>query len=247
MSHLDPDLLALLALNEPVASPEDDAHLRACPQCAAEVTEMRRTVRIAKATFGADTLEVPHERVWTGIAEQLQLSPGLETMSPSEPPAPAELPTRAGAAQPVRRRRLRALWVLAASLVLVAGAGLGGWLVMARMAPTPIAAATLDPLPAHVGAAGTAEVEEGRDGSRTLVVTLDAAANPDVYREVWLIRSDASALIGLGVLEGDSGSFVIPAGVDLAEYTLVDISDEPVDGDPTHSGDSIVRGELSFA
>jgi len=36
------------------------------------------------------------------------------------------------------------------------------------------------------------------------------------------------------------------ADVDLKNYVLVDVSQEPVDGDPNHSGDSIVRGELSF-
>jgi hypothetical protein len=37
---------------------------------------------------------------------------------------------------------------------------------------------------------------------------------------------------------------LIPESVDLARYSVVDISAEPVDGDPTHSGDSIVRGAL---
>ena len=34
-------------------------------------------------------------------------------------------------------------------------------------------------------------------------------------------------------------------GVDLDEYSIVDISVEPIDGDPAHSGDSIVRGQLT--
>ena len=91
----------------------------------------------------------------------------------------------------------------------------------------------------------TADVEAGRDGSRTLTVSLAADASDDGYREVWLIRNDAAALISLGVLDGDSGSFVIPDGVDLDEYSIVDISVEPIDGDPAHSGDSIVRGQLT--
>ena len=32
--------------------------------------------------------------------------------------------------------------------------------------------------------------------------------------------------------------------VDLARFSVVDVSAEPLDGDPTHSGDSIVRGAL---
>ncbi|MDQ0028612.1 hypothetical protein [Arthrobacter bambusae] len=47
----------------------------------------------------------------------------------------------------------------------------------------------------------------------------------------------------MGVLANDSGSFAIPAGVDLAQYPIVDISDQPYNGDPAHSADSIVRGK----
>jgi len=33
----------------------------------------------------------------------------------------------------------------------------------------------------------------------------------------------------------------------VADYPLVDISIEPYDGNPTHSGDSIVRGQLDVS
>ncbi|MDO5663474.1 MAG: anti-sigma factor, partial [Brachybacterium sp.] len=49
----------------------------------------------------------------------------------------------------------------------------------------------------------------------------------------------------LGALDGGHGTFTIPHGVDLAEYSVVDISLEHADGDPSHSGDSWVRGQLS--
>ena len=39
----------------------------------------------------------------------------------------------------------------------------------------------------------------------------------------------------------------LSADIDLAEFVLVDISAEPEDGAPEHSGDSIVRGELQSA
>ena len=37
---------------------------------------------------------------------------------------------------------------------------------------------------------------------------------------------------------------MVPAGIDPAQFALVDVSREPVDGEPAHSGDSIVRGLL---
>jgi hypothetical protein len=37
----------------------------------------------------------------------------------------------------------------------------------------------------------------------------------------------------------------VPDGVDTAEFPVVDVSAEADDGDPAHSGDSIVRGTLT--
>jgi hypothetical protein len=37
----------------------------------------------------------------------------------------------------------------------------------------------------------------------------------------------------------------VPPGTDLNRYRLVDVSDEPHDGDATHSGKSLLRGTLT--
>jgi hypothetical protein len=255
VSHVEPDQLALLALGEPVTTDEDERHLASCERCRAELAEMRRTVRIARSTIGEDSLEVPSEAVWGRIQDELGMSPSsvehgadLETVGDELPPAGTDAHEAVGRTPPRRAGRgIRRLWTPAAAIAIVAAVGLGGWGLAQRLAPVSIAQASLSAFPDHPDATGTADVEEARDGSRTLVLTLEAGAPPDTYREVWLIRNDAAALISLGVLTGDSGSFPIPAGVDLAEYSLVDVSVEPIDGDPQHSGDSIVRGELAFA
>ncbi|GAA3640399.1 hypothetical protein GCM10022200_25070 [Microbacterium awajiense] len=269
MSHLDPEQLTLLALGESVASLADCAHLRACEQCAAELDGLQSTVQVARTVAAEDdALEAPPERVWHAIHEELGLrtvstatidepdaaGPTTPESATAAPPveAPPSPPQAAPTAEPpgeppAAGRGFRTLWALAAVFVLVAGVGVAGWVVQSFNAPTQIAAAQLAPFPAHPDATGTAGVEEARDGTRTLVVTVGSDTAPDTYREVWLIRNDAGALISLGVLNGDTGSFVIPEGVDLAEYNLVDVSVEPIDGDPAHSGDSIVRGELSPA
>ena len=57
-------------------------------------------------------------------------------------------------------------------------------------------------------------------------------------------RPDLSRLVSLGVMTSDSGTFPVPAGLNLSEYPIVDVSDEPVDGNPAHSSVSIVRGTL---
>ena len=112
-------------------------------------------------------------------------------------------------------------------------------------AETTLASAALDPLPGWQGASGEAVVQESPDGHRQLVVSVDAPVPAGSYREVWLLRPDVSGLVSLGMLEGDEGRFDLPAGLDLADFPLVDISEEHFDGDPSHSGQSVVRGDLS--
>ena len=63
-------------------------------------------------------------------------------------------------------------------------------------------------------------------------------------REVWLLTEAVDGLISLGLLNGTEGEFIVPDSVDLERFSIVDVSQEPLDGDPTHSGDSIVRGPL---
>ena len=87
-------------------------------------------------------------------------------------------------------------------------------------------------------------MEKAADGHREVVVDLTGATGSAPLREVWLIKADASGLVSIGLLDGATGRFSIPDGLDLAQYPLVDVSAEPDNGDPAHSGDSIVRGEL---
>jgi hypothetical protein len=250
MPHIDPERLALFAMGEPVATSEESEHLADCAACVDDLAALRHVAIAGRASIDVGDLEAPPDAVWSRIAEELSL--GSRTLQPESTrqtlmevdPAPA--PVVVDAAAP-RRRTMSRIWALAASLVLVAGVGLGVWAVTQRAALTEIAEATLAPFPDHPSAEGTAIVEERPDGTKEVRVQLNADAAPDTFREVWLITADASALVSLGVLDGTDQTFAIPADVDLRDYVLVDVSQEPVDGDPTHSGDSIVRGELSFS
>lgn len=62
---------------------------------------------------------------------------------------------------------------------------------------------------------------------------------------MWRLTADGSALVSLGVLDGRTGSFAVPADVDTDQFSVVDVSQEPTDGGTEHSGDSIVRGQLT--
>jgi hypothetical protein len=257
MPHIDPERLALFALGEPVATTEESEHLADCAQCVDDLAALRHAAVAGRASMDVGELETPPEAVWLRISEELSL--GRTMTIPPKPAPPASIvsaPAAAAVSPPVaepaaqhaapRRRLATRIWALAASFVLVAGVGLGVWAVNQRVAQTEVAEATLAAFPDHPTAEGTAIVEEQSDGSLAVRVALNADAAPDTFREVWLITADASALVSLGVLEGAEQTFAVPAGIDLRDYVLVDISQEPEDGDETHSGDSIVRGELTF-
>lgn len=239
--HLDPEQLALLAMGEPVASDADDAHIAACPDCQHELGELRHAALVGRSAIDAGEMLTPPERVWDAIRDEVGLS------APDAEPGLAAPRTGPAHAAPRRRRGgLATAWVLAASLVVVAGVAVGGWAIGQRTAVVEVAAASLDAFPDHPGAVGAAVLEETPDGTRMVRVELEADQAPDSYREVWLITKDASALVSLGVLDGTEGTFTVPAEIDVSQYVLVDVSNEPDDGQPGHSGDSIVRGELGF-
>lgn len=270
MSHLDDEKIALIAMGEPAGSDADMQHLVECESCAAEVADMSRVALVARSSVVEGDLEAPPADVWSRIHGELRLSDAVaadpavdpasveaesesesipEPQSVSEPDAVDAEPLRHRTRTRSRRRSSASVWILAASMALVVAIGAGVWIARSLTPSSAvIASAELAAFPDHPDAVGQAEIDDDGDGRRTLTVTLegDELADGD-YREVWLIREDGQALISLGVLDDASGTFRVPDGVDLDEYRLVDISFEPVDGDPAHSGDSIVRGELDFA
>jgi len=234
MSHVDPELLALLALGEQLESAADRAHVDGCAECAAELEHLSRTAAIARTTLDEGELLVPSRRVWHRISDELSLEAEVA------PPAAVQ------AIRPRQTRRWVRPFVAAAAVVALVGGGigLGAWLGSRPDSGITLASATLDPFPEWSGASGSAVVAEDTTGERTVQVDLSAPAREGDYREVWLISSDVTELVSLGVVNGDRATLAIPEGVDLARYDLVDISSEPYDGDPAHSGDSIVRGQL---
>ncbi len=116
-------------------------------------------------------------------------------------------------------------------------------------APTPpptaavLAEAALAPLAGH-SASGTALLEKLPDGTRQLVVSLPEEKLTG-FREVWVGSADLSKMVSLGVLGQGPGAFVIPGGLSLADYPVLDISNEPYDGNPAHSAESIARGTFT--
>ncbi|MBD7917495.1 anti-sigma factor [Cellulomonas sp. Sa3CUA2] len=263
--HVDDETLALLALGEPVGTPGEQDHVAACPRCTAEVASLRGVADLARESGPEPQLVAPAPEVWDRVAAELglgerahaaargELTVGAAQDAPTQDePAQAE-PTGGAGADPslatvtplAPRRRMRRAWlaVAAAAGLVVGGAGASAWWQLRSDPSTLVASAVLEPLPGW-SETGTAQVRTAADGSRSLVVDLDEAPAGEGFLEVWLLKPDVSGLVSLGTLDGTSGEFALPPGLDLAEFPVVDVSDEPLDGEPAHSGVSVVRGAL---
>jgi hypothetical protein len=132
----------------------------------------------------------------------------------------------------------------AAAVVVVAGAGV---FAAGRGERVDIVAeVALQPLEGEGSGSGSARLIELPDGRRQLVVDETLASVPaESYVEVWLIdpESDLQRMVSLGPVDGRR-TLEIPRGIDPSTYRVVDVSIEPADGDPTHSGRSVLRGTI---
>lgn len=239
MDHADPDQLAGLAL-DPTDGPEDVRdHAATCPECAglvAAFTGVRRRT-------GADALVAPPARVRDQVLAEVRAG---------DLPEPVSLPARDE--QPSRRGIPLWLAAVAAALALLAGVGLGRWGADGTEVPeavvppadtgTVVAAATLTALDSDADR-GKASAVQSEDTFTIRVSATELGDEPGV-REVWLINVDGVRMVSIGLLAaGDDGEFAVPMELIDKGYRIVDISVEPDDGDPTHSGVSVARGELA--
>ncbi len=135
---------------------------------------------------------------------------------------------------------------LAAALALIAGIGIGlGWNSLSRPTPTIVAEAQLTPAaPAWDGSTGEATLERDTSGQQVLVVRLSTPRPVPGARVVWLMDQTHTKMQAVGILTSTEGEWTVPLDVDLTRFPVIDISDEPFDGNSAHSGNSIVRGTL---
>lgn len=184
----------------------------------------------------------------TPVVQRLEALPD-EAWEPPEPP-PLTLPVTevpvasvaepAGPARWSRRRWGAAIAAGVACAAVVAGL----WISLdgdENPAAETIVLAPLDSTPQPARGELTLEAD-GEDRARLSVGGLSASEG-DFY-EVWLLgRKDR--LVSLGSFRvGASGDaeVEIQLPVDTSGYEYFDVSREPDDGDPGHSGDSVLRG-----
>jgi len=99
--------------------------------------------------------------------------------------------------------------------------------------------------PSGASSTGRAKLVVLDDGSRA--IDLDVRGLPNIngeFFELWLIDRQVKGMVSIGPVRG-SGRYIIPNGVATDAFPIVDVSIEPVDGVPTHSGVSVLRGVLA--
>ncbi|GIG54930.1 anti-sigma factor [Demequina activiva] len=251
MSHLDEEALAALALGD--GRPDDSSHVGACAQCRSELDAFEAAALRVGAASGAGPLLTPPDRVWDAIRADVAAPRAAQPVEPIHAVQASEQRERARASAveddlAPRRRRAPAWAMVAAAVggaVLGAAAVIGGLtLATADAGATVVAEAPLQDLSTETDA-GTAVLETREDGTEVLVVDTDFVEPDDAYLEVWLIDESIEGMVSLGHLTGERTEFVLPAGFDASAFPIVDISVEPLDGVPTHSGDSVTRGVLT--
>ncbi len=241
MSHRDEDLLAAIAMGD------DVSHELSIDE-AERVKEYEQMVARLSSLEGPVALRQPRASVWSAIQADI----AAESDSDDGPVKPHALRSTDGSADTAdelaaRRERKRAgvsPWLV--GVAAAAGAVIGG-VGVSTLAGTDdapgeiVAQAPLTDLASEADA-GIAYVHTLPDGTEVLVLETEFEPVDGAALEVWLIDPNVEGMISLGHLTPDSTSFVIPAGFDISEFPIVDVSIEPFDGDPTHSGNSVTRG-----
>lgn len=249
MPHVDDDLLAAWVIDgsDDLLDDAAHAHVVSCDRCTARVEELR-SVDVA---LGAGPLVAPPASLRAKVLAQV----AEERVEAPAPAAPAEVPApvvpSADVVDLASRRRGVPLWAagVAAAVTLVAGVGVGS--LLNRTDDTTVtreevvASAELTTVEG-TDPRGAAQVVRVDDADGSYVVKVDASSLDDAaIHEVWLLNLDGERMVSLGLLTKASATFEVPAQLLEDGYVVLDISDEPADGDPTHSGVSIARGELT--
>ena len=241
MVHADLDDLAALVIEPDDVPGPVRQHVLTCPSCSATVEALTGTRRSA----GAEALVAPSAALRPRVMAEALSRPADVAADEVPPDAPVPLANH--------RRRGVPLWLaaVAAAAALVAGLGFGrlsvGTPEAAPVEPEPtgavLAATSLTALDSDAPRGNAEAVNHG--GVVTVSVEATSLGDDPGFHEVWLINVDGKRMVALGILaRGDDGTFDVPRRLIDEGYRIVDISVEPVDGDPTHSGVSLARGEL---
>lgn len=196
----------------------------------------------------------PPAHVWDDINRSLGDGPATSDIEDETTAEVVDMSPARAARAPIARGRGRYLLLAGAAAVLAVIFAIT--LILSggsdESVTTFVADITNDTLPESFE--GTAMANLAVDDAPMLEIDFDGALPTDEPLELWLIMIDPESgeiadLRSLGMLNADRDSWSgdWPAGLDPTVHSIVDVSIEPDDGDPTHSGRSILRGQLTLS
>ena len=210
----------LLGELDPAERAEAERRLREDPAFRREVERLRPVV---------DRLEALPREGWAALAPPPLRMPGDE--------APA-------AARP-RRAWLRPAAAAAIACALLGVGVAAGLVVGSRGSGGPEGPAlALKPLTQPSSAGGTARVVGSGGDTLDLQVHGLAPTGGRGFYELWLMDT-AKRLVALGTFQvpaSGNATVRVPLPAKPSSYRYLDVSREPADGNPAHSGDSVLRG-----
>lgn len=242
--HIADERLVDLALGEPADAGELD-HLAGCEACVQTRSALSETISVTQRSNQVSLLDPPAQ-IWDAVRAEI----GHPTVSRADADG-SHAPVTDLHARRVGRSRFPMMGLLAAACVLGILLGVGGATIVNRLGGQPdpgetVASAPLAPLES-AQVLGVASLAHRDGGLRLDLPALDLDPG-DGFLEVWLINEDLTRMISIGVLPADADGTVLPVPQQLIDqgYVIVDISREPFDDQPAHSGDTLVRGQLSI-
>ncbi|HMO00425.1 MAG TPA: anti-sigma factor [Miltoncostaeaceae bacterium] len=192
------------------------------------------------------------------VARMRAVVEGLEAVPPGgwpsgAPPAAPPLPPLPGLSRPRRLgwRAPRPALAVAAAVALVAAGVAIGVLVTRGEDGTPPEGPAL--ALARLGDAGPAARGEARvvggDGGGLRLDVSGLAPSDGAFYELWLL-DDGERMVSLGAFRVPASGHAqvdVPLPVPVTDFRYIDVSREPDDGNPAHSGDSVLRGPTGTA
>ena len=214
-------------------SPEELAMLE---NAAADDPLLARELEADRATVAALEARLPREAPSRDLLERIMAEVGrLEAAEGAASGATPRETARRGLGR-LRLPRIAVAAVAAAAAITIGVAVLGG-----DDLGEPDAVASIAGAPEFSAVAGEAELYDGD----TLRVRLDSAPPPPAghHYEVWVLRNGVELMDSVGELSGD-GEHEYRLAL-TGTFAAVEISVEPNDGDPDHSGVSLAGGRFT--
>jgi anti-sigma-K factor RskA len=191
-------------------------------------------------------LDDPPADLWDRIESETARADGWERLQATT--GPADWPEPVAPVRPISRLE-RWSRPLAVAALVVCVLCVAGFVAVRRTEPTGEIAAsarlTSEGLPNQNDLVGKAALVDVGGRQEIDLDVPDLPPTTDTFYEVWLIAPDGKRLQSLGTTDG-RGRYEVPTGIDPRRYPIVDVSREPPDGNPAHSGDSLVRGTLDL-